>query len=135
MNEENEWDQNLKAELVEGPVERVSQKEVVKVIREIKVGKAAGPLEVSVEMILASGEIRIGVMVELCQGVTHGRGILDDWVLSVVVPIFKGKGNAVSWRYKGSEVATACSEDCRKGAREEIVSFSERNLVLCQAKE
>ena len=57
MNEENEWDQNVKAEMVEGPVER-----------EMKVGMAAGPSEVSAEMIAASGEIRIGVMVELCQG-------------------------------------------------------------------
>ena len=46
MNEENEWDQNMKAELVEGPVERVSREEVVKAIREMKVGKAAGPSEV-----------------------------------------------------------------------------------------
>ena len=30
MNEENEWDQNMKAELVEGPDKRVSWKEVVK---------------------------------------------------------------------------------------------------------
>ena len=45
MNEEteNEWDQNVKAELVEGPVERVSQEEVVKVIREMKAEKVAGP--------------------------------------------------------------------------------------------
>ena len=34
MNEENEWDQNVKAELVEGPVERVSREEVLKAIRE-----------------------------------------------------------------------------------------------------
>ena len=45
----------IQAELVEGPVERVSQEEVVKAIREIKVGKAAGPSEVSAEMIVASG--------------------------------------------------------------------------------
>ena len=38
MNEKNEWDQNVKAELVEGPVERVSQEEVVKAIREMKGG-------------------------------------------------------------------------------------------------
>ena len=37
---------------------------VVKAIREVKVGKAAGPSEVSAEMIAASGEIGIGVMVE-----------------------------------------------------------------------
>ena len=47
MNEENEWDQNVKAELVEGTVERVSREEVVKAIREMKAGKAAGPSEVS----------------------------------------------------------------------------------------
>ena len=41
MNEENEWHQNVKAELVEGPVKGVSQEEVVKAIREMKLGKAA----------------------------------------------------------------------------------------------
>ena len=86
MNEENEWDLNVKAELVEGPVKRVSREEVVlKAIREMKARKAAGPSEVSVEMIAASGEIGIGVMVELCQGVLDGRGM----------PIFKKKGDAM----------------------------------------
>ena len=56
MNEENEWDQNAEADLVEGPVERVSGK-VVKAMGEMKEGKAAGPSEVCVEMIAASGEI------------------------------------------------------------------------------
>ena len=64
MNEENEWDQNVKAQLRE-----LVREEVAKAIREMKVGKAAGPSEVSIEMIAASGEIGIGVMVELCQGV------------------------------------------------------------------
>ena len=85
----------MEADLVEGPVERVSQEEVVKGMGEMKVGKAAGPSEVSVEMIAASGEIGIGVMVELCQGVLDGRGMPDEWGLSAVVPIFKGKGDAM----------------------------------------
>ena len=55
MNEENEWDQKTEAGVVEGPVEKVSREEVVKAIREMKVGQAAGPSEVSVEMISASG--------------------------------------------------------------------------------
>ena len=29
MNEQNEWDQNMEADLVEGPVERVIREEVV----------------------------------------------------------------------------------------------------------
>ena len=54
----------------------------------MKAGKAVGPSEVSVEMIAASGEIGIDVMVELCQGVLDGRRMPDEWVLR----IFKGKG-------------------------------------------
>ena len=68
----------------------------MRVIREKKAGKAAGPSEISVEMIAASEKIGISVMVELCQGMLDGRGMLDDWALSVVVPIFKGKGDAMS---------------------------------------
>ena len=79
MNEENEWDQTVEADLVEGPVERVCREEVVKAIREMKARKAAGLSEVSVEMIAAGGEIGIGVMVELCQGVLDGRGMPDEW--------------------------------------------------------
>ena len=52
--------------------------------------------EVSVEMIAASGEIGIGLIVELCQSVLDGRGMPDEWALNVVVPIFKGKGDALN---------------------------------------
>ena len=70
-------------------------------------------------MIVASGETRIGVMVELCQGVLDGTGMLDDWVPSVVVPIFKGKGDAMNcMAYRGVKLLVrACSEDSRKGER------------------
>ena len=44
-------------------------------------------------MVAASAKIRIDVMVELCQSMLDGRGMLDEWALSVVVPIFKGKGD------------------------------------------
>ena len=51
MNEENECDQNMEVDLVEGPVERVIWEEVLKAVGEMLAGKAAGPSEVSVEMI------------------------------------------------------------------------------------
>ena len=126
MNEENEWGQNVKAELVEGPVGRVCREEVVEAIRDMKVGKAAGPLEVSAEMIAASGEIGIGVMVVLCQGVLDGRGIPDDWAPSVVVPILRGRGDAMNCiAYKGVKLLEHAIEDSRKGAREEIATYGE----------
>ena len=96
MNEENEWDQKTEADVVEGPVERVSREEVVKAMEEMKTGKAAGPSEVGIEMIAASGETGISVIMQLCQDVLDGRGMPDEWSLSVLVPIFKGKGDAMN---------------------------------------
>ena len=46
------------------------------------------------EMISASGEIRISVMVELCQRSLDGKEIPNEWQTSVLVPIFKEKGAA-----------------------------------------
>ena len=51
----------------------------MKALGKMKAGKDAGPSEVSVEMIAASGEIRIDVMLELHQSVLDGRGMLDGW--------------------------------------------------------
>ena len=59
-------------------------------------GKATGPSEVSVEMIVASGEIGVKVMMELCQHVLDGRGMSDEWKTSVIEPIFTGKGDVMS---------------------------------------
>jgi len=33
---------------------------------------------------------------ELCQCVLHGKGMQDEWKTSVVVPIFKGKGDMMN---------------------------------------
>ena len=59
--------------------------------RKMKSEKATGPPEVDSEMIIASGDTGIKVMVELGQGVLDGRGMPKEWKISVVVPIFKGK--------------------------------------------
>ena len=53
--------------------------------------------------------------------------MLDDWALSVVVPIFKGKGDAMScMAFRGEKLLSrACNEDNKKGAREEIAAYGE----------
>ena len=88
MNEENKWDCMVETDLVEGPMEKVARNEIVEAIQSMKLGKATGTSEVSVEMIVASGEIGVKVMMELCQHVLDGRGIPDEWKTSVIVPIF-----------------------------------------------
>ena len=78
MNEENEWDHVVETDLVEGPVEKVARNEIVEAMQSMKSGKATGPSEVSVEMIVASGEIGVKVMMELCQRAMDGRGMPDE---------------------------------------------------------
>ena len=96
MNEENKWDQIVKTDVVEGPVEKVTRVEIVEAMQKMISGKATRPSEVSVEMIVASGEIGVKVMMELCQRVLDGTGMPDEWKTSVIVPIFKGNGNLMS---------------------------------------
>ena len=102
MNEENEWDQIVDTDIVEGPAKRVAREEIVEAMQSMKSGKATGPSEVSVEMIRASGEVGIKVMMALCQRVLDGRGMPNEWKTSVIVPIFKGKGDVMSCNsYRG----------------------------------
>ena len=61
----------------------------------MKLGKAAGPSEVNMDVIIASGKFGVGVMKKLCQRVPNGKGMLEEWKTSVVVPIFKGKGDVM----------------------------------------
>ena len=70
--------------------------EIVEAMQSMESGKATGTSEVSVEMIVASDKIGVKVIMELCQCVWDGRGMPDEWKTSVIVPIFKGKGDVMS---------------------------------------
>ena len=48
INVENEWDQMVEADIVEGPVEGVTDEEVMEAMNKMKLGKAAGPSEVNI---------------------------------------------------------------------------------------
>ena len=47
-------------------------------------------------MIVASGKIEVKVTMGMCQHVLDDRGMPDEWKTSVIVPIFKGKGDVMS---------------------------------------
>ena len=59
----------------------------------METGKDPIPTEVSLELIAASGGVGIHAMAEICQKVIDGFGMPAEWALSIVVPIFKGKGD------------------------------------------
>ena len=66
MNEANKRDQMVETDVIEGRMEKITRKEIVKVIQKRKSEMATGPSEVSVEIIVASGEIGVKVMMDLC---------------------------------------------------------------------
>jgi len=69
----------------------------VKAIGSIKTRKAPGPSEVNTEMVIASGQTGIRVLMELCQHVLDSKGVPHEWKTNVV-------GHEL-WGLQGSEVA------------------------------
>ena len=100
INKENAQDQKTETGILEIPVEEVFLEEITSAMKKMKLGKASGLSEVSMEMINASG--KVGMMMKLCQKVLDGKGMLEDWKTSVMVPIYKGKGDVMNCRvYRG----------------------------------
>ena len=105
MNEENEWDHMVETNVVEGLWEKVARNEIVEAMKKMKLGKATGPSEVNVKMIVASGKIGVKVVMELCQRVLDRRETPDKWKTGAIVPIFKGKGDVMSCgSYRGMKL-------------------------------
>ena len=92
MNVENEPDQMAEAHVVKGPTKKGTFEEVIKVMNKKKLGKAAGPSEVNMDMIMASGKFGVGVLKKSCRKVLDGKDMPDEWKTNVVVSIFKGNG-------------------------------------------
>ena len=63
---------------------------MLKALDQIKTGTAPGHSDVSLQLIAASGEVEIQVIIKLCQIVLDGLGLPAECALSAVFPIFKG---------------------------------------------
>ena len=72
MNTQNDWNHVTEASMIEGP-KNITREEMAIVIKVMKPEKAAGLSEVCAEMISASGEVGVSVMVEHCQRVLYGK--------------------------------------------------------------
>ena len=59
MNEEHDWDYNVKIDAVEGPVVHARRKEVLQALNETKTENAPGPSETSLQLIAASRGVGI----------------------------------------------------------------------------
>ena len=95
MNEENEWDHKLSAEIKEGPADCIRMDEVRAALKEMKRHKAPGLSGLVTEMIQATGEIGTQWILDLCNGIVKEGSIPEDWKSSVVLPIYKGKDDPI----------------------------------------
>ena len=78
-----------------------------------KIGKAPGPTEVYPEMTLAGGDVGIRVLMELCHRILDGKGMPEDWATSVVIHIYKGKGDImICGMYRGCKTTRTYNENC-----------------------
>ena len=67
VKEENDWDRNVEGDAVEDTVVCVRREEVIQALIEMKIRKAPGLTDVSLELIAASGGVRIQVMAKIYQ--------------------------------------------------------------------
>ena len=103
-------------------------------MNKMKLGKAAGPSQVNVDMIIASGKFGVGVIKKLCQRELNGKGIPEEWKTRVFVPIFKGKGDVMDdGAYQRRKAAGADSEESAGERNKRIGNDIDdiRSLVLC----
>ena len=125
--------------MAEGPVEKVSRKEMREAIRKMKQGKAAGLSEVTTEMIVAGGRIAEEVMLQLCQRVLDGKGIPNEWKTSIVVPIFQRKGDVMHCgSYRGVKLlehGMKITERVLERRIRALVDFDEAQFGSCLERE
>ena len=67
------------------------REEIMETFKHLKIGKAPGASEVNAELIVASGDIGIRVLMELCQRILDGKRMPADWATSVTIPILREK--------------------------------------------
>ena len=78
---------------VMGPHCLISEEEVAAAIKGLKIGKAAGPTGVVSEMMKAAGGFGSRWMTDLINNIVKEGYIPDDWRKSILVPVYKGKGD------------------------------------------
>lgn len=98
LNEENKWDGKtewVNANNKEDDKEKhqIHRDEVEDALRKMKVDKAAGPSGIVTEMIKAAESIGVDGLTDLCNVIVSEGHIPEDWKSSLLIPVYKGKGD------------------------------------------
>ncbi|KAK2902094.1 hypothetical protein Q8A73_011840 [Channa argus] len=103
MNEENERERRVEEVTgVEQEVAKISKSEVRRALKRMKSGKAVGPDDIPVEVWKCLGEVAVEFLSSLFNKILESERMPEDWRRSVLVPIFKNKGDVQSCgNYRG----------------------------------
>ncbi|KAK3575243.1 hypothetical protein QTP86_023434, partial [Hemibagrus guttatus] len=103
MNEENERGKRVEGvNSVEQKVDKIRKDEVRKALKRMKSGKAVGPDDIPVEVWKCLGEAAVEFLTSLFNRVLESERMPEEWRRSVLVPIFKNKGDVQSCsNYRG----------------------------------
>ncbi|KAK3570071.1 hypothetical protein QTP86_010237 [Hemibagrus guttatus] len=103
MNEENKREKRVEGvNSVEQKVDMIRKDEVRKALKRMKSGKAVGPDDIPVEVWKCLGEAAVEFLASLFNRVLESERMPEEWRRSVLVPIFKNKGDVQSCsNYRG----------------------------------
>ncbi|KAK3510979.1 hypothetical protein QTP70_027789 [Hemibagrus guttatus] len=103
MNEENEMEKRVEGvNSVEQKVDNIRKDEVRKALKRMKSGKAVGPDDIPVAVWKCLGEAAVEFLTSLFNRVLESEKMPEEWRRSVLVPIFKNKGDVQSCsNYRG----------------------------------
>ncbi|KAK3545916.1 hypothetical protein QTP70_016712, partial [Hemibagrus guttatus] len=103
MNEENEREKRVEGvNSVEQKVDKIRKDEVRKALKRMKSGKAVGPDDIPVEVWKCLGEAAVEFLASSFNRVLESERMPEEWRRSVLVPIFKNKGDVQSCsNYRG----------------------------------
>ena len=91
LNEENDWNKSLEITKVEDLCEQVSTVDVMEAFTLLNARKAAGPSEVTVELLNVCKKESVRRLAEVANNMLEGNKMPECWRKSDLIPIFKGK--------------------------------------------
>ena len=104
LNVEFPWDEAALPEAppISGAFPQITDQMVIKALGKMKCGKAAGPSGIIVDMLKAAGNDGIVFLRELIISVMMNGKIPEDWEMSYILNLYKGKGDALeTGSYRG----------------------------------
>jgi len=96
LNEENDWNKELKKEIVEGPSEKISSEDVLEAVKLMNSGKSPGPSGITVDLLKVCERESIKRLTKIANDMLNGKKMPESWKKSDLIPVYKGKGNVRS---------------------------------------